>query len=139
MSYLMTTFQVKCTQVNSNCTFLTSKSLKNPHHWKHFRSHHQKKQENSNNAKSTLNEIFSGTFLKPFSCAGVLWMIYTISGPDTVQIYLIYILEESKSSIEANIGPMISGSIGLFCAGTLRTGINVWSGINILVEKILKK
>ena len=65
-----------------------------------------------------MHEIFSGTFLKPFSCAGVLFMIYTISGPDTVQIYLIYILEESKSSIEANIGPIISGSIGLFCAGT---------------------
>ena len=94
-------------------------NLKFPHYYKNFRSHHQKKQENSNNAKSIIHEIFSGTFLRPFSCAGVLWMIYTISGPDTVQIYLIYILEESKSSIEANIGPMISGSIGLFCAGNL--------------------
>ena len=56
-------------------------------------------------------------FLKPFSCVGILYIIYTLSGPDTIQIYLIYILEESGSSISPNIGPIISGSLGLFCAG----------------------
>ena len=73
--------------------------------------------ENSNNQQSAGRRIFSLAFLKPFSCVGILYIIYTLSGPDTIQIYLIYILEESGSSISPNIGPIISGSLGLFCAG----------------------
>ena len=75
--------------------------------------------ENSNNQQSAGRRIFSLAFLKPFSCVGILYIIYTLSGPDTIQIYLIYILEESGSSISPNIGPIISGSLGLFCAGII--------------------
>ena len=55
-----------------------------------------------------LQRLFSKAFLKPFMCSGVIYMIFTVSGFDIIIIYMVTILEETGSSIDPNIGTMVT-------------------------------
>ena len=64
----------------------------------------------------TCKRIFSMGFFRPFLCAGLLGILSIMSGFNVVTNYMIIILEESYSSIDPNIGPIIVGSLGLLVA-----------------------
>ena len=64
----------------------------------------------------TFKRIFSMGFFRPFLCAGLLGILSIMSGFNVVTNYMIIILEESYSSIDPNIGPIIVGSLGLLVA-----------------------
>ena len=61
----------------------------------------------------TLKRLFSASFFKPFLCVGLLNILSKLSGSNVITYYMITILEESGSSIDPNIGPIIAGSIGV--------------------------
>ena len=66
-----------------------------------------------------LSRLFSKTFFQPFLCCGVLFLIFTITGFDTIVFYMVTILKETGSSIDPKVGPMIVGSVRatLSCGG----------------------
>ena len=61
----------------------------------------------------TLKRLFSASFVKPFLCVGLLNILSKLSGSNVITYYMITILEESGSSIDPNIGPIIAGSLGV--------------------------
>lgn len=77
-----------------------------------IQSKHLKKLAQAKNSISW-NKIFSSSFLKPFSCVGLLCIFSIMSGYNVITSYMISILEESGSSVDPNLGPILTGSIGL--------------------------
>ena len=61
----------------------------------------------------TLKRLFSASFFKPFLCVGILNILSKLGGSNVITYYMITILEESGSSIDPNIGPIIAGSLGV--------------------------
>ena len=57
------------------------------------------------------------SFLKPWSCVGVLWLIYGWTGFDSSIIYIRKILTDSKSSVDPIFAPVALGIVGLVFAG----------------------
>ena len=55
-----------------------------------------------------LQRLFSKAFMKPFMCSGVIYMIFTVSGFDIIIIYMVTILQETGSSVDPKIGPMVT-------------------------------
>ena len=70
----------------------------------------------------TFQRIFSTSFLKPFSCIGILYMLVAWSGFNNLLVYMIQFLEEAGSTIDPDIGPIIVGSIRIGFAGTVVLG-----------------
>ena len=68
-------------------------------------------------AKQTFNKIMSKSFLKPFSCVGILFIFSEWSGYNAYLNYMIEVLETSGFDLDPRIGPIIVGSIRLFFAG----------------------
>ena len=68
-------------------------------------------------AKQTFNKIMSKSFLKPFSCVGILFIFSEWSGYNAFLNYMIEVLETSGFDLDPRIGPIIVGSIRLFFAG----------------------
>ena len=59
----------------------------------------------------------SKSFLKPFSCVGILFIFSEWSGYNAFLNYMIEVLETSGFDLDPRIGPIIVGSIRLFFAG----------------------
>ena len=55
-----------------------------------------------------LQRLFSKAFMKPFMCSGVIYMIFTVSGFDIIIIYMVTILQDTGSSVDPDIGPMVT-------------------------------
>ena len=72
---------------------------------------HESKLRNTSNKSNTVQKILSLTFLKPFSCVGLLYIIFTWTGHFTFQVYMIIILREIVSSIGSNDGSKIDADI----------------------------
>ena len=65
----------------------------------------------------TFKQLMSSSFLKPYSCVGVLYILCDWSGFSAFSTYMVQILKESGLSIDPRIGPITIGSIRLFFAG----------------------
>ena len=59
----------------------------------------------------TLKTLASPTFLRPFSCAGVLYLAAQWTGISTMVFYMTNIFQESGSSIDPWLAPIIVGVI----------------------------
>ena len=66
--------------------------------------------------KITVEKLTSTTFLKPFSCVGVLWSLNMLSGFPALTNYLVSIMKEAGSEINPMLGPTIIGILGLVVA-----------------------
>ena len=86
-----------------------------------------KLRRNTPNTKAwmhTAKKILSMTFFRPFSCVGLIYIIFTWTGHFTFQVYMIIILREiassidpsSASKIDSNITPVIIGIVGVVTA-----------------------
>ena len=69
----------------------------------------------------TFQRIFSSSFLKPFSCIGILYMLVAWTGFNTILTYMIDILNDSGSTIEPDMGPMIVGGVRIIFASKCTT------------------
>ena len=84
---------------------------------------HESKLRNTSN-DNTAQKLLSMTFFRPFSCVGLLYIIFTWTGHPTFQVYMIIILREIASSIgsdngskiDADITPIIIGVTGFLSA-----------------------
>ena len=72
---------------------------------------HESKLRNTSNKSNTVQKLLSVTFLKPFSCVGLLYIIFTWTGHFNFQIYMIIILREIESSIGSDIASRIDSDI----------------------------
>ena len=66
----------------------------------------------------TLKRFFS-MGLRPFSCVGVLSILSLASGFNVVSIYMIEILQDSGSTINPNVAPIIVGTVRLVISSKL--------------------
>ena len=76
-------------------------------------------------AKQTFNKILSKSFLKPFSCVGILFIFSEWSGYNAYLNYMIEVLETSGFDLDPRIGPIIVGSIRLFFAGKCTSVLDI--------------
>ena len=67
--------------------------------------------------KWTLKQLTSYSFLKPFSCVGVLYIARQWVGGKVFSAYMVQLLEDSGSSLNPRLGPVVVGSFQLFFAG----------------------
>ena len=65
----------------------------------------------------TFQQLISSSFLKPYSCVGVLYILCDWSGFSAFSTYMIQILKGSGLSIDPRLGPITIGSVRLFFAG----------------------
>ena len=72
---------------------------------------HESKLRNTSKKSNTVQKLLSVTFLKPFSCVGLLYIIFTWTGHFNFQIYMIIILREIESSIGSDIASRIDSDI----------------------------
>ena len=87
-----------------------------------IKNKHSAKLEQQGECKSwswTLQRLFSTSFLRPFSCIGILYMLVTWNGFNNMLVYMIQILQESGSTISPDLGPTIVGSIRIGFAGVV--------------------
>ena len=81
---------------------------------------HQSKvklQEEKESWKWTLKQLTSYIFLKPFSCVGILYVARQWVGGKVFSAYMVQLLEDSGSTLNPRLGPLIVGSCQLFFAG----------------------
>ena len=79
---------------------------------------HLKKLE-SNESQSNLwalRQICSKAFLKPYSCIGVIFILYAFTGFDMFLTYLVFILRDAGSSVDPEMAPMIVMSVRVLTA-----------------------
>ena len=67
----------------------------------------------------TTKKLMSSSFLKPFSCIGILYILSEWGGSNIILSYMITILKESGSSIDPEDVPIYVGIIRLIIAGTV--------------------
>ncbi len=78
------------------------------------RSESKKRQRNESSHKGwrwTLKRLCSRSFTLPFSSIGVISMLCTWTGVNTILNYMIVMLEEAGSSVDPEKAPIIVGSI----------------------------
>ena len=73
----------------------------------------------ANVQSSSWRRLFSMSFLRPFSCVGVLAILSLASGFNVVSIYMIEILQDSGSTINPNLAPIIVGTVRLVISSKL--------------------
>ena len=61
--------------------------------------------------------LFSRAFFKPFLCIGVTNIFFTMCGFDILQTYMVSVLEDSGSSIDPELAPIIIGVTRVTFAG----------------------
>ena len=66
---------------------------------------------------SLLRVMASKTFLRPFSCAGVLYLMAQLTGVSTMVLYMTNIFQDSGSSIDPRLAPVIVAGIRVVTAG----------------------
>ena len=66
-----------------------------------------------------VKKLMSSSFLKPYSCVGVLCIAVEWSGFSAYLSYMINILKESGSTLDPNLGPVLIGSVTLFFTGNI--------------------
>ena len=82
--------------------------------------HELKKNQNTDQTwKFTISRLFSKAFFKPYSCVGMLFVFTSLSGLSNLLVYMIDILDESGSSIDPEIGPIIVGAARVVFAGNI--------------------
>ena len=84
----------------------------------------------------TFQRIFSSSFLKPFSCIGILYMLVAWTGFNTILTYMIDILNDSGSTIEPDMGPMIVGGVRIIFASKCTIG---WTKMHDVFKSLLPR
>ena len=64
-----------------------------------------------------LKRFWSAAFLKPFLCIGMTLIISNLTGFEVINLYMVPILQESGSNIDAEIGTIIVGGVRVVSAG----------------------
>ena len=64
-----------------------------------------------------LKRFWSAAFLKPFLCIGMTLIISNLTGFEVINLYMVPILQESGSNIDAEIGTIIVGGVRVLSAG----------------------
>ena len=64
-----------------------------------------------------LRVMGSKTFLRPFYCAGVLYLLAQLTGVSTMVLYMTNIFQESGSTIDPRLAPVIVAGIRVVTAG----------------------
>ena len=77
-----------------------------------------------------IKSILSLSFLKPFSCVGVLFITAEFSGYQAFMSYMFRVLKDSGFTLDLGLGPIIVGCIRLFVAGSENLARAVVSQIN---------
>ena len=77
-----------------------------------------------------IKSILSLSFLKPFSCVGVLFITAEFSGYQAFMSYMFRVLKDSGFTLDLGLGPIIVGCIRLFVAGNENLARAVVSQIN---------
>ena len=65
----------------------------------------------------TFSRFCSPTFLKPFSCIGVLSTLSTVNGNNVLANYITEFMEEAGSDIDPSVGPFAIGILRLTIVG----------------------
>ena len=79
--------------------------------------HLEKKESMAKSWNWTLSRLCSPSFLKPFSCIGVLSTLSTVNGNNVLANYITEFMEEAKSDIEPSVGPFAIGILRLTIVG----------------------
>ena len=67
--------------------------------------------------KFVMGRLFSNAFFKPFSCVGVLAIVGTWTGYNSLIVYMIDIFRESGSALDPKLGAIIVGVLRFLFAG----------------------
>ncbi len=59
------------------------------------------------------SELMSGVFLRPFSCIGVIYIIYELSGFEVVTAYAQTFFEKTGVQLDPSLAAIVSGSFRL--------------------------
>ena len=65
----------------------------------------------------SFNKIWSKSFWKPFLCVGTLYLSNAWTGFVTITAYMIFILEDSGSTLDPSLCTVIAGITQLLTAG----------------------
>ena len=79
----------------------------------------KKKEAEHVGLKAKFKKVFSMKFFKPFSVIGILYVLVNLAGYNVLMAYMVEILEDSGSTVNAQIAPLIFGNIALVIAGKL--------------------
>ena len=60
---------------------------------------------------STLRTVASSSFLRPFSCAGLLYLLAQWTGISTMVFYMTNIFQQSGSTFDPLLAPVIVAGI----------------------------
>ena len=77
-----------------------------------IRNKHLSKEQDIN-CSAKVKLFFSKSFLKPFSCVGIISMLWPLTGFDIITMYMVSILEESGSSIDPGLCVIFAGIVRL--------------------------
>ena len=77
----------------------------------------KKKEAGNVGLKAKFQKVFSMKFFKPFSVIGILYVLVNLAGYNVLMAYMVEILEDSGSTVNAQIAPLIFGNIALVIAG----------------------
>ena len=97
-------------EAKSSLKFFRGKNFDITNELNEIRHKHQEKVEKSQE-KAPWTKIFSMAFLKPFSCIGVLYCISTLHGFNCLLVYMVTIFEETGSTFDIELGPILVGSV----------------------------
>ena len=67
--------------------------------------------------KFVMGRLFSNAFFKPFSCIGVVAIVGTWTGYNSLMVYMTDIFRESASTLDPQIGVIFVGALRLPFAG----------------------
>jgi len=73
--------------------------------------------DKTSDLSQTLRTMGSARFIRPFSCAGILYLLAQWTGISTMVFYMTNIFQESGSSIDPMLAPVIVAGIRVFMAG----------------------
>ena len=79
--------------------------------------HIEKKGSKAKSWNWTLSRLCSPSFLKPFSCIGVLSIMSTMNGNNVLANFLTEFMDEARSDIDPSVGPFVIGIIRLTVVG----------------------
>ena len=77
----------------------------------------EKKQESSHGVCYLIKVMGTASFLRPFSCSGVMYLLAQWTGISTMVLYMSNIFQESGSSIDPFLAPVIVAGVRVFTAG----------------------
>ena len=94
-----------------------------------IKERHAAKQKIHGESKSwmwTFQRLLSPSFCKPFLFIGLIYMLIEWAGFNNILVYMILILQESESSIDPELGPIIVGSVRLIASSKCLKITFIW-------------